>query len=308
MKKKRANELYAFADLQNWREVTRNVEPRIRLGLFGDPVAHSLSPKLQNAALSHHKIDMQYAAFRIARDELADALKLAREFDFMGLNLTVPHKIIALDQMNDVDPPAQKIGAINVVAIRDEKLIGFNTDGIAFSRAIREEFVVDLRDLRVMVLGAGGVARAIATQCALEGCERLVIANRTFDKAEQLVEKLRPLFTGPRVLGPVARLQPIPWEEAAFRFQIANVDLIVNATSVGLNRTDAAPIPARLLAPHLIIYDTVYARGQTPFVAAANAAGARAASGLSMLLHQGALSFQIWFERDAPIDVMRAAL
>jgi shikimate dehydrogenase len=308
VKKKRANELYTFADLQNWREVTRNVEPRIRLGVFGDPVAHSLSPKLQNAALSHHKIDMQYAAFRIARDELPDALTLARELDFVGLNLTVPHKIAALEQMDEVDPAAQKVGAINVVAIRDAKLIGFSTDGIAFSRAIREEFVVDLRDLRVMVLGAGGAARAIATQCALEACERLVIANRTFDKAEQLVEKLRPLFTGPRVLGPVARLQAIPWEEEAFRFQIANVDLIVNATSVGLNRTDAAPIPARLLAPHLIIYDTVYARGQTPFVAAANAAGARAASGLSMLLHQGALSFQIWFERDAPLDVMRAAL
>jgi shikimate dehydrogenase len=306
VKKKRANELYAFADLQNWRELSRDIKPPVRLAVFGDPVAHSLSPKMQNAALGH--FDMQYAAFRIARDELSDALKLARELDFMGLNLTVPHKITALDQMNAVDPPAQKIGAINVVAIRDEKLIGFNTDGLAFSRAVREEFVVDLRDLRVMVLGAGGAARAIATQCALEGCERLVIANRSFDKAEQLVEKLRPLFTGPRVLGPVARLQAIPWEEAAFRFQIANVDLIVNATSVGLNRTDAAPIPARLLAPHLIIYDTVYTRGQTPFVAAANAAGARAAAGLSMLLHQGALSFQIWFERDAPIDVMRAAL
>jgi shikimate dehydrogenase len=308
VKKKRANELYAFADLQNWREATKDVGPPIRLGVFGDPVAHSLSPKIQTAALGHFKIDTQYAAFRIARDELANALKLARKLDFVGLNLTVPHKIAALDQMDDIDPSAQKVGAINVVAIRDEKLIGFNTDGLAFSRAVREEFVVDLRDLRVMVLGAGGAAGAIATQCALEGCERLVIANRSFDKAEQLVEKLRPLFTGPRVLGPVARLQAIPWEEAAFRFQIANVDLIVNATSVGLNRTDAAPIPARLLAPHLIIYDTVYGRGQTPFVAAANAAGARAASGLSMLLHQGALSFQIWFERDAPIDVMRAAL
>jgi shikimate dehydrogenase len=303
-KNKRSKEIYALTDLQNWRAV----EPPIRLGVFGDPVAHSLSPKIQNAALDHSKIDMHYAAFRIAPNELVDALKLTRELDFVGLNLTVPHKIAAVDLVDDVDFAARKIGAINVVAIRDEKLIGFNTDGVAFSRAIREEFVVDLRDLRVMVLGAGGAARAIATQCALEGCERLVIANRTLSKAEQLADQLRPFFAGPRVLGPVARLQAVPWEEAALRFQIGNSDLIVNATPIGLNHGDAAPVPARLLAPHLMIYDTVYASGQTPFVAAAIEAGARAASGLSMLLHQGALSFQIWFEREPPLDVMRAAL
>jgi shikimate dehydrogenase len=307
-KKKRSGEVYALADLQSWRDVTHALSPPIRLGVFGEPVAHSLSPKIQNVALGHAKIDMHYAAFRIAPNELTDGLKLARELDFVGLNLTVPHKIAAVDLVDDVDPAARKIGAINVVAIRDKKLIGFNTDALAFSRAIREEFVVDLRDLRVMVLGAGGAARAIATQCALEGCERLVIANRTFNKAEQLADRLRTFFAGPRVLGPVARLQAVPWEEAALRFQIANSDLIVNATPIGLNRGDAAPVPARLLAPHLMIYDTVYSRGQTPFVAAAIEAGARATSGLSMLLHQGALSFQIWFEREPPMDVMRAAL
>ena len=185
---------------------------------------------------------------------------------------------------------------------------GFNTDGRGFARAIREEFSVDLRDLRVLVLGAGGAARAIAFQCARENCERLVIANRTFAKATALADELRDFFTGPRVLGPVARLQAVAWEEAAFRFQIANVDLIVNATPLGLNHTDAAPIPARLLAPHLMIYDTVYAKQHTPFVSAAMEAGARAANGLSMLLHQGALAFEIWFGREAPIDVMRAAL
>ena len=185
---------------------------------------------------------------------------------------------------------------------------GFNTDGRGFSRAIREEFSVDLRDLRVLVLGAGGAARAIALQCARENCERLVIANRTFEKAKALAEELRDFFAGPKVLGPVPRLQAIPWEEAAFRFQIANLDLIVNATPLGLNRADASPLPARLLAPHLMIYDTIYSNHRTPFVSAAIEAGARAANGLSMLLHQGALAFEIWFGRDAPIDAMRKAL
>ena len=307
-KKKATREVYTLADLQNWRDTAAGLDPPIRLGVFGDPVAHSLSPQMQNAALKHDKIDIQHARFQISPAELGSALKLVRELDFVGLNLTVPHKIAAFNHIADVDPAARKIGAINAIAVRDGKATGFNTDGLGFSRAIREEFVVDLRDLRVMVLGAGGAGRAIAMQCGLENCERLVIANRTFDEAKQLADRLGEFFAGPKVLGPVPRLQAIPWEESAFRFQIANIDLIVNATPLGLNRADPAPLPARLLAPHLLVYDTVYVRGQTPFVADAIAAGARAASGLSMLLHQGALSFQIWFEREAPIDAMRRAL
>jgi len=123
-----------------------------------------------------------------------------------------------------------------------------------------------------------------------------------------LAEDLRDFFAGPRVLGPVARLQAIDWEENAFRFQIANVDLIVNVTPIGLNRSDASPIPSRLLAPHLMVFDTNYTEQRTPFVSAAVEAGARAANGLSMLLHQGALAFELWFDREAPTEVMRAAL
>jgi shikimate dehydrogenase len=251
---------------------------------------------------------MQYARFHILPNELDQALKVARDLDFVGLNLTVPHKIAAVNHVDALDENSRQVGAINGIAIADKKMRGFNTDGRAFARAIREEFSVDLRDLRVLVLGTGGAARAIAFQCARENCERLVMANRTFTKASALADELRDFFTGPRVLGPVPRLQAIVWDEAALRFQIANSDLIVNATPLGLARTDAAPIPARLLAPHLMIYDTVYAKHNTPFVAAALEAGARAANGLSMLLHQGALSFEIWFGRDAPVDVMRKAL
>ena len=220
----------------------------------------------------------------------------------------MPHKIPAVGFLRELDENARRIGAVNGIAISENKMRGFNTDGRGFSRAIREEFSVDLRDLRVLVLGAGGAARAIALQCARENCERLVIANRTLEKAKALVEELRDFFAGPKVLGPVPRLQAVPWEEAAFRFQIANLDLIVNATPLGLSRADASPLPARLLAPHLMIYDTVYSNNRTPFVSAALEAGARAANGLSMLLHQGALAFEIWFGRDAPIDAMRAAL
>ena len=309
MKKKSASakEAYRLADLQDWSKATHDVDPPIRLGVFGDPVAHSLSPQMQNAALKHCQIDMQYVRFQISPDELREALKLIRDLKFVGVNLTVPHKIAALKLVDDLEESAKSIGAVNAVK-NNGKLHGLNTDGKGFARAIREEFVVDLRDLRVMILGAGGAARAIAMQCAKENCERLVIANRTLENGKNLADELRDFFAGPRVLGPVARLQAIAWDEAAFRFQIGNVDLIVNATPLGLNRSDPSPIPARLLAPHLMVYDTIYSERRTPFVSAAVEAGARGANGLSMLLHQGALAFEIWFGREAPIDAMRAAL
>jgi shikimate dehydrogenase len=305
---KPVKEIYTLADLKNWKKATRGVNPPIRLGVFGDPVAQSLSPQMQNAALKQRKIDMQYARFQISPAELTEALNLARELDFTGVNLTVPHKIAALMLVDDVDENAKRIGAVNTIKIDNGTRRGFNTDGKGFARAIREEFVVDLRDLRVMILGAGGAARAVALQCAREHCERLVIANRAFEKAKKLAEELREFFAGPKVLGPVPRLQAIPWEESAFRFQIGNVDLVVNATPLGLNRGDPPPIPSRLLEPHLMIYDTVYSEQRTAFVAAATEAGARAANGLSMLLHQGALAFEIWFGREAPLDDMHKAL
>ncbi len=304
MKKKRAKEVYSLADLRKWD----SIDPPVRLAVFGDPVAHSLSPQMQNAALKTCKIDMQYARFQISPDELQSALDLIRELNFVGVNLTTPHKIAASKLMDEIDDNVKRIGAINTVKIDNAKLRGYNTDGKGFARAVRQEFAVDLRDLRVMILGGGGAARAIALQCARENCERLVIANRAFDTAQKLAEELREYFAGPRVLGPVRRLQAIPWEEAAIRFQIAHLDLIVNATPLGLNRSDPSPIPARLLAPHLMIYDTVYREGRTPFVSAAIEAGARAANGLAMLLYQGALAFEIWFEREAPIEAMREAL
>jgi shikimate dehydrogenase len=299
-------DVYTLADLENLGR--KKSRPPIALGVLGDPVAHSVSPQMQNAALEHAGLGVRYARFEIKPVELSAAFAVLRQSDFIGVNLTVPHKIPALALVDDVDETARQIGAINTIQIDHGKLRGFNTDGRGFARAVREEFAVDLRDLRILVIGAGGAARAIAFQCAKENCERLVIVNRDLEKAKRLAEELRGFFTGPRVLGPVSRLQAIDLDETALRFQIANADLVVNATPLGLNRGDPAPIPSRLLAPHLMVYDTVYSSGPTTFVADAAAAGARAANGLSMLLHQGALAFEIWFDRAAPIDVMRKAL
>jgi shikimate dehydrogenase len=300
---------YTLADLQNWAEIARDVTRPIRLGVFGDPVAHSLSPQMQNAALCAFEINMQYARFHIRPNELRAALGFVRELDFVGINLTVPHKIAGLTQIDMADESASRCVAVNTVRLHDEKLFGSNTDAEGFSRAIRSEFSIDLRDLRVMILGAGGgTGHAIAWQCALENCERLVLVNRTLAKTSALLDRLRPFFTEPRVLGPVARLEAVPWDEAALRAQLADIDLIVNATPLGMNPSDPAPIPAPLLAPHHIVFDCDYGPSKTALLRAAEEAGARGANGLSMLLHQGALSFSIWFNREAPIEAMRSAI
>ena len=309
MKKKVAAELYTLTDLDHWREVTRDVNPPIRLGVFGDPAEHSLSPQMQNAALRAFEINMQYARFHIRANELRSALQFIRELDFVGINLTVPHKIAGLPQIDVADESASRCGAVNTLRLHEDKLIGANTDAEGFSRAVRSEFSIDLRDLRVMILGAGGgTGHAIAWQCALENCERLVLVNRTLAKTSAIVERLRPFFAEPRVLGPVARLEAVRSDEAAVRAQLADIDLIVNATPLGMNPSDPAPIPARLLAPHHIVFDCVYRSSKTALLRAADEAGARGANGLSMLLHQGALSFSVWFNREAPIAAMRAAL
>src|SRR6476661_10392863 len=300
---------YTLADLERWSEVAGEIDPPIRLGVFGDPVAHSLSPQMQNAALRAFEINMQYARFHIRANELRSALRFMRELDFIGINLTVPHKIAGLTQIDVTDESANHCGAVNTLRLHEDKLIGANTDAEGFSRAVRSEFSIDLRDLRVMILGAGGgTGHAIAWQCALENCERLVLVNRTPANTSALVNRLRSFFVEPRVLGPVARLEAVRWDEAAVRAQLADIDLIVNATPLGINPSDRAPIPARLLAPHHILFDCVYRPSKTALLRGADEAGARGANGLSMLLHQGALSFSLWFNREAPIEAMRSAI
>ena len=306
---KPTTERYTLADLENWPKAADQVDPPIRLGVFGDPVAHSLSPQMQNAALRECEIRVQYARFHIRANELRSALRFLRQLDFIGINLTVPHKIAAFAQIDEANESAARAGAVNTIRLRDEKLIGSNSDGEGFLRAIRTEFSVDVRDLRVLILGAGGgTGHAIAWQCALENCERLVLVNRTYEKAQGLAERLEPFFAGPRVLGPAARLEAVAWDEAELRAQLGDVDLIVNATPVGMRPSDPTPIPARLLAPHHMVFDTVYGVSKTTLLRAADEVGARGANGLSMLLHQGALSFSIWFDREAPIEAMRRAL
>jgi len=289
--------------------VFSELEPPARLGVFGDPVAHSISPAMHNAALKKDGYAIQYVRLHATANEFAAAARALPSAGFLGANVTIPHKTAALAVCDHVDEHAIVAGAVNTLLVDGTKLYGFSTDGPGFVRAVREEFLVDLRDLRVMVLGAGGGAgRSIAVQCALEKCERLVLVNRTGEKAFALAKELQPRFRSDRLVGPAERCLAVPWEEKALAAALDGCDLLVNATSVGLRRTDPPVIPPHLITPNLLVFDTVYVNGRTKLVENAIANGARACNGLSMLLHQGALSYEIWMNRTAPLEEMRQAL
>ena len=291
-------EVYSIDDLRRWPVE----QPPLRLAVFGDPVAHSASPPMHNAALAECGIDAGYTRVHIHADELAEAFRLLPARQFIGVNCTIPHKFAALALVDRADDHARRIGVVNTVVVEDGKLTGYNTDGPGLVRAVRAELGAELRELRVMVLGAGGGAgRAIAMQCAIERCPRIALVNRTREKLGALVSEISGFF-------PADRLAVSDFARDDLRAQLAQTDLVINCTSLGMKPGESSPIPADLIAPSHLIYDTIYTTERTPLLQAGDAVGARGANGLSMLLHQGALSFSIWFQREAPIEVMRAAL
>src|SRR5688572_2008256 len=237
-------ELYTIEHLRNWPASTAGEQPPIRLAVFGDPVAHSASPAMHNAALEKCGIEARYTRIQIRPEELKEAFALLPRHSFIGVNCTIPHKADALRLIDRADDHARRVGVVNTVFVEGNELVGFNTDGPGLVRAVRAEFGLDLRDLRVLVLGAGGGAgRAIAMQCGIENCERLVLVNRTLDKARALAAELAPMFRAPRVFGPGERVTVVPWEDAALRAQLGQTDLVINCTAVGLKPADASPLP-----------------------------------------------------------------
>lgn len=277
--------------------------PPARLAVIGDPIAHSRSPQMHNPALRACGIDAQYIRVQVPVGQVARAFRQFAACGFLGVNITIPHKFEALDAVDVLDPLARQLGAVNTLAIRDGKLHGHNSDGPGFLRSVKEAFGAEVKDLRVLVLGAGGGAgRAVAVQCALEGCPQLVLANRTAAKAEALAAEVSKL-------SPQTKVKVIAWTDEAVGVEMAGTDLLVNATSLGMKSGDAKLLPAEVMAAHHLCFDMVYrADGETPLLADAKQAGARVVDGLTLLLHQGAISFEHWFGRPAPLEAMRAGL
>lgn len=294
---------HTLADLADWERVTADEPVPLRLAVLGDPVAHSASPQMHNAALAECGIAARYCRLHIRPEEFGDALRILAGKGFIGVNCTIPHKAAALAAVDEADENARRAGGVNtIVCGADGKLRGFSTDGPGLARAVCEQLGAELADMRVLVLGAGGGAgRAVAMHCASAGARRLTLINRS-------AEKLQPLHDALAAFYPRESLALGPWEDDALARALDVSDLIVNCSALGMRADDPSPIPAALLSPRHLLYDTIYTAARTPLMRAADAAGARSANGLSMLLHQGALSFEHWFHRPAPLEVMRAAL
>jgi len=297
------NAVYTFADLQNWETVTADEKPPLRLAVLGDPIAHSASPPMHNAALQAGGLSIGYCRLHIHPDELATALRLLPTKGFIGANCTIPHKAGTLAEVDEADDHARLAGGVNTVRVMpDGKLQGFSTDGLGLERAVREELGAELSEMRVLVLGAGGGAgHAVSMHCAYTRVPHLALVNRTAEKLQPLRHDLAEIF-------PRDSVSIHPWNDTALAKALEVSDLVVNCSALGMKSDDPSPIPAILLSSRHLVYDTIYTARHTPLMRAAEKAGARCANGLSMLLYQGALSFEIWFQHSAPLAVMREAL
>ena len=266
--------------------------------LIGDPVKGSLSPAMYNAAFKALGLDCAYVALRVPREMLADAIAGVRALGIAGLNVTHPHKIGILDLLDELDESASSVGAVNTVKNDRGKLIGFNTDGPGAVEALKQK-VGGLKGSRVLLLGAGGAARAIAFSLAKEGAG-LTIANRTVDKARALASAIE------EKLG--ARVTISELERAVLVGAIKRSDILINATAVGMSPVaDRTFVTADMMHRGLVVFDIVYEPLRTKLLREAKRAGANTIDGLGMLVNQGALAFEILAGKRAPIEVMEEA-
>ena len=266
--------------------------------IIGDPVEHSLSPAMHNAAFKKLGLNIVYVTFTVTRNELKEAISGARRLGLRGLNVTMPHKTAVMKYLDKTVKTAKSIGAVNTILNDQGILTGFNTDGVGAMIALQENDVFT-EGKKLLLLGAGGAGKAIAFQAAQE-VEELVILNRTSEKAEMLAEVLGKKF-GRKVNG--GTLSPEILKE-----EMQTTDILVNATSVGMHpNVNRSPVPPGLLRPDLCVMDIIYNPLETKLVKDTKAVGAKVVSGLEMLVDQGAVSFQIWTNCPAPVEVMKEA-
>jgi shikimate dehydrogenase len=272
------------------------------VGIFGYPVAHSRSPAMHNAAFRALKLDYHYLPFAITPAGLAAAVQAIRALGMAGVNLTIPHKERVIPYLDELSAEARHIGAVNTIVNHQGRLIGHNTDGRGFLLSLRAAWHLSLRGRGVCLLGAGGAARAVAMALVGAGVERLFIANRHLKRAEQLARA-----AGRRKAHASVRVRAIPLSDRALRRAADDCECLVNATAVGLRHGDPRLVSPAVVSGFPFVCDLIYQPVVTPLLRDARAAGCRTINGLGMLVYQGALSFQLWTGRTAPIAVMERA-
>lgn len=269
---------------------TINGETRIT-GLFGFPVKHSLSPAMHNAAFHHLGLNYVYVPFEVTPENIPAAVASLRSLSLSGVNVTVPHKETVIPHLDRIDPFARAVGSVNTIVNKNGKLTGYNTDAPGFVKDLKSHGF-NPEGKTVILLGAGGAGKAVAAALSKAKARRIYIANNIEKQSSVLAHRT-----------PRAVYLPL----AVWKHKLAEADLLVNTTPVGMHAGDAPLATAAELKRSLFVYDVIYNR-ETELIKAAKKAGCRCADGLGMLLHQGALAFELWTGKPAPVEVMRKAL
>ncbi|HWR71566.1 MAG TPA: shikimate dehydrogenase [Nitrospirota bacterium] len=267
-------------------------------GIFGYPVKHTFSPGMQNTAFQALGIDACYLPFPVRPETLGEAVRSMRVLGIQGLNITVPHKELVIPHLDELSEEARFIGAVNTIEVREGKLVGHNTDGRGFLRSLRDDARFRPKGKRFLFIGSGGAARAVGFSLALAGAAWIRFIDLDRKKAGVLAGDI----------GNRTGADAIAIEEDALPETAQEADALINATPLGLKRTDPLPLSPRHLRKGHLVCDLVYNPPETPLLKAARSAGAKRLPGLGMLLFQGVIAFEIWTGRKAPVDKMRTAL
>lgn len=292
-------------DVHTLDQLKLSAPPGKRLVVLGDPVGHSLSPAMHNAALAEMAIerpelgDWRYEAVHVAADDLPEALPLLHEAGVRGINLTIPHKVRALDLVEAVEESVRPMGAVNTLIRTESGYRATNTDGYGIRKAVEESLGLYLKDRDIWIFGAGGAARGIVVACLLARCRRLTVVNRSEPRLRELEQQVLTgqIADGDRVRFHLSSEAPADQEDGA---------LLINATSLGLKESDPCPIEPACLRAGAHVYDTTYG-SPNRLGALCRERGLSYANGLSMLVWQGARSLEIWTGCPVPAAVMRAA-
>lgn len=270
------------------------------VGLIGYPLSHTLSPVFQQAAFDYYNLPVTYEAWETPPERLDDAIARIRSSDCLGANVTIPYKEAVIARLDEVDDFAARIGAVNTIVNRGDKLEGFNTDSLGFLRAMEEDASYDPDGKRAAIIGAGGAARGIAAALISAGVSSIVLFNRNVERGEALARTLREA-------GFVVEIKVESLDRRALELNLAEVDLVVNTTPIGMKngpQPDGSPVPADLLPAGALVYDLVYNPAVTKLLSAAEAKGLQTLGGLPMLVYQGAAAFEMWTGQKAPLGLM----
>jgi shikimate dehydrogenase len=270
------------------------------VGCLGQPVAENPTGAMQESAFQAVGLNWRYLTIEVPPGKLRDAFTGVRAFGMQGVNLTIPHKVAAMEYLDGIAPDAAIVGAVNTVRRDGDRLIGENTDGKGFLRGVRQDAGIDPRDKRVVVLGAGGAARAIVTELALAGAADILVVNRSTIRGEQMVGDLTSRTKSSIRFQPWSSVYVVP-EDA---------DVLVNATSIGLypDADSMPPVDLGAARPGMLVCDAVFNPPETRLIGAARALGLPVLDGLAMLVYQGVIGFELWTGQNAPEAVMKAAL